>query len=78
MFNVCSHGAMSIRVGHYPARIGVRLSPETRAAAQRAARLRGMSLSDFARNAVERAVMEPDPPPRRPARRERPGGRLER
>lgn len=52
----------------YPSRIGIRLAPEHKAKAERAARAAGLSLSDYLRLLIERDVEPPRPPARLPRR----------
>lgn len=70
-FNIST---MTVPIAEHDERLGVRLAPEVKHAAQRAAMAHGLSLSEWTRLVIERAAAEPPPPPRRPARRPRPGG----
>ena len=60
---------MPIIIGEHMERIGLRLAPEVKSKALRAAEARGMSLSDFCREAINRAATEAVMPRRQPFRR---------
>lgn len=63
---------MPIIVAEHPERLGLRLAPEIKQKAQRAAEASGLSLSDFSREAINDAATEALRPRAKPLRR-RPG-----
>ena len=57
---------MSSRISLHDDRLGLRVAPEVKQAAQRAAAARGLSISDWLRLVIERAAAEPAPANTRP------------